>query len=152
MAEVKLGRLAEEKGTNRAVKSFGRRMVDDNIKNARQMRTIVPQQSLTTVSGLDKADQNIYDQLSKLSGHDFDRAYARDTVRADAEILTEYLRESMVGENAAVKTYAVRSLPKLDKHLVMARKMQKAVNRKAHDSENRPASAAKGRNYSEPAT
>jgi putative membrane protein len=35
MAEVKLGQLAQERGSNDAVKSFGKRMVDDHSRQAR---------------------------------------------------------------------------------------------------------------------
>jgi putative membrane protein len=134
MVQIKLGQLAEEKGTIRAVKNFSKRVVEDDTKNAKQLKNIASQQSLTLPSGIEKADQNTFDQLSKLPGENFDRAYADDMVRNHTADVTEYLREGMNGQNAALKRYAVRSLPMLERHLDMTRKMEAAVNRKANES------------------
>jgi putative membrane protein len=72
-AALLLGRLAEEQGTIPAVKNFGKRMVDDDTKNAKQLKNIASRQSLTLPSKIDNADQNTFNQLSKIPGDDFDR-------------------------------------------------------------------------------
>src|SRR5437868_10901229 len=77
MAEVKLGQLAEERGSNPAVKNFGRRMVQDHSKANEQLKSATSKESIPLPSELDKSDQATYDRLSKLSGDAFDRAYAR---------------------------------------------------------------------------
>src|SRR5438270_3176491 len=40
MAEVKLGKLAQENGMNRAVKEFGKRMEKDHSKAADQLKNV----------------------------------------------------------------------------------------------------------------
>src|ERR1700676_2446103 len=47
MAEVKLGQLAQEKGSNDAVKSFGKRMVDDHSKAGDKLKVVASRESIT---------------------------------------------------------------------------------------------------------
>src|SRR5689334_21475674 len=81
MAEVKLGQLAEERGSNPAVKTFGRRMVQDHSKADNELKGAASKENMELPTEMDKSDQAAYDRLSKLSGDSFDRAYARDMVR-----------------------------------------------------------------------
>src|SRR5579864_6809006 len=80
MAEVKLGQLAEEKGTNPAVRDFAKRMVQDHSQNEKDLENTASREDVALPNGIDKADQATYDRLSKLSGDAFDRAYAHDMV------------------------------------------------------------------------
>src|SRR5690242_8525302 len=65
MAEVKLGQLAEEKGSNPAVKNFGRRMVQDHSKANDQLKSATSKESIPLPNEVDKSDQATYDRLSK---------------------------------------------------------------------------------------
>ena len=43
MAEIQMGRLAQEKGSSRDVKNFGRKMVQDHTKLGDQMKQVASQ-------------------------------------------------------------------------------------------------------------
>jgi putative membrane protein len=81
MAEVKLGQLAEEKGSSDSVKSFGKRMVDDHSKAGDKLKEVASRENITLPTDISAKDQATYDRLSKLNGAAFDRAYARDMVK-----------------------------------------------------------------------
>jgi putative membrane protein len=68
MAEVKLGQLAQEKGSNDSVKSFGKRMVDDHSKANDKLKEVASRESITLPNDLSAKDQATYDRLSKLNG------------------------------------------------------------------------------------
>src|SRR5271168_3599065 len=85
MAEVKLGQLAQEKGTSDSVKKFGQRMVEDHTKAGDELRRSASQENITLPDAISAKDKATYDSLSKLSGATFDRAYARDMVRDHEE-------------------------------------------------------------------
>ena len=76
MAEVKLGQLAEEKGSNDTVKSFGKRMVEDHSKAGDKLKEVASRESITLPTDISAKDQATYDRLAKLNGAAFDRAYA----------------------------------------------------------------------------
>ena len=128
MAEVKLGQLAEERGSNPAVKNFGRRMVQDHSKANEQLKNATSTESIPLPNEIDKSDQATYDRLSKLSGDAFDRAYARDMVKDHSKDVSEFQKEAKNGQNDAIKNFAAQTLPILQNHLDQARQMEQAVN------------------------
>ena len=50
LGEVQLGKLAEQKGNNPAIREFGRRMVEDHTKAEDNLRQIAQQQGVTLPS------------------------------------------------------------------------------------------------------
>lgn len=129
MAEVKLGELAEEKAGSEAVKSFGKRMVDDHSKAGEKLKATAQSENIDLPTELKPADQAAYDRLSKLSGTEFDRAYMQMMVKDHEEDVSEFKREAASGRNQALKDFAAQTLPTLEDHLKEARDI--AANRKA---------------------
>src|SRR5579883_1357758 len=116
MAEVKLGELAEQKGTIPSVKNFGKRMVQDHSKNDQELKGVASRENVALPSQFNKMDQDTYDRLSKLSGEAFDRAYARDMVKDHTRDVSEFQKEAKDGRNAAIKNYAAQTVPVLQTH------------------------------------
>lgn len=141
MAEVKLGQLAEQKGTSSAVKDFGQRMVQDHSKANDQLKDVAAKDSIKLPNGLTKKDQATYDRLSKLSGSAFDRAYARDMVKDHEADISDFKTEASNGQNPDMKDFASQTLPTLQSHLQMAQQMEQstgggaATNSTGHSSE-----------------
>ena len=126
-AEVKLGQLAQEKGTSEAVKAFGKRMETDHSKAGDKLKDVASKNNINLPSGMNKKDQATYDRLSKLSGPAFDRAYAQDMVTDHQEDIAEFKKEANDGENKDIKNFASSTLPTLEDHLKQAREMEKTV-------------------------
>jgi putative membrane protein len=126
-AEVKLGRLAQEKGMSDSVKNFGKRMVDDHSKAGDNLKAAATQSNIDLPSGLSTKDQVTYDRLSKLSGTEFDQAYARDMVRDHVHDVAAFRQESSGGKDDNIKTFATQTLPTLQDHLKDARAMARDV-------------------------
>ena len=127
MAEVKLGQLAQEKGSNDSVKSFGKRMVDDHSKAGDKLKEVASHESITLPSDLSAKDQATYDRLSKLNGAAFDRAYARDMVKDHETDVAAFQKEANAGKNDSLKSFASETLPTLQDHLKQAKEMMKTV-------------------------
>jgi putative membrane protein len=136
MAEVKLGQLAQEKGSSQAVKDFGKRMVDDHNKANDQLKQAASKQSIDLPSDVKPRDKAQYDKLSKLSGTDFDRAYARMMVRDHNKDVAEFQREANNGKDSDLKSFASSTLPTLQDHLKMARDMEKEVGQSTRSNTN----------------
>jgi putative membrane protein len=127
MAEVKLGQLAQEKGSNDLVKSFAKRMVDDHSKANDKLKEVASRESITLPNDLSAKDQATYDRLSKLNGAAFDRAYARDMVKDHETDVAAFQKEANGGKTDSLKSFASETLPTLQDHLKQAKEMMKNV-------------------------
>jgi putative membrane protein len=130
MAEVKLGQLAQEKGSSKAVKEFGKRMENDHSKAGDQLKDVASKNNIDLPADMDKKDQATYDHLSKLSGAEFDRVYAQHMVTDHEKDVEEFKKEASTGKNPDVKSFASKTLPTLQDHLRQAREMEKSVSAK----------------------
>ena len=127
MAEIKLGQLAEDKGTNDAVKAFGKRMFEDHTKAGDDLKAAAVKSNINIPTDVTARDQATYDRLAKLSGSAFDQAYATQMVRDHARTIAAFKHESESGTDANIKSFAAETLPTLQQHLKQARQMAQAV-------------------------
>lgn len=128
MAEVKLGQLAQDKGSNDAVKSFGKRMMDDHSKANDKLKDAASKDNVTLPTDVSAKDQATYDKLSKLNGAAFDRAYAKDMVKDHQTDVSQFQKEASAGKSDSLKGFASETLPTLQAHLKEAKEMAKSVS------------------------
>ena len=127
LAEVELGKLAQQKAQSDQVKNFGKRMVDDHSKANDELKTLAQNKKITLPTDLDPKDKAVRDRLSKLSGDAFDRAYMNAMVRDHRKDVNEFKMESTKGKDADIKGFASKTLPTLEDHLKLAQETDKAV-------------------------
>lgn len=127
MAEVQLGKLAQKKGSSQSVKDFGTRMVKDHSAANDKLKAVASKDGMTLPGGMNHEDQATYDKLSKLSGLDFDKAYAQDMVQDHQKDVAAFQKEANGGTNPDLKNFASQTLPTLQDHLNMAQQMQQSV-------------------------
>jgi putative membrane protein len=143
MAEIKLGKLAADSGSSQAVKTFGTRMVAEQTKAGDKLKEAAALEHITLPADLAARDQATYDRLSKLSGADFDRAYAQDMVKDHQQDLQVFDREAKRGKDAAIRGFASETVPMIQQHLEQAKEMLKTVSptssRRTNGSTGRPA-------------
>jgi predicted outer membrane protein len=131
MAQVTLAQLAEEKAANTTVKRFAKRMVEENTRATDQLKDAALKANIPLPTNLDPKDQATYDALAKLSGADFDKAYAKEMVKDHQQDVTEFRDEANSGRKSAIKTFAMHNLPVRQQHLKMALQMEQTVSNTA---------------------
>lgn len=127
MAEVRLGQLAQDKGSSDAVKAFGKRMFEDHTKAGDDLKAAAVKSNINLPSDISARDQATYGRLAKLSGPAFDQAYARNMVRDHVHDVAAFKNESANGTDPNIKSFATDTLPTLQEHLKQARQMAQAV-------------------------
>jgi putative membrane protein len=121
MMEVELGRLATQKGMSDSVKQFGQRMVDDHSLANTELMQLANSKGITLPTALDTKHRNEIDKFSKLSGAEFDRAYAKAMLKDHEKAVSNFQKESTRAGDVDLKAFASKTLPTLQDHLQMAR-------------------------------
>lgn len=129
LAEVQLGKLAQERASNRQVATFARRMVDDHSRANDDLRRLAAKKGVTLPSSLDAEHQAARDRLSKLSGAAFDRAYMELMTTDHDHTVEEFRRASSSSKDEEIRAFAARTLPTLEEHRREARRIHDALAR-----------------------
>ncbi|WP_205510922.1 DUF4142 domain-containing protein [Longitalea arenae] len=127
MAEVQLGKMAQEKATNPRVKNFAEMMVRDHSEANTQLQSIAQQKNVTLRKDLEGDHKNHYEDLSKKKGADFDREYMKMMVDDHQDDINAFEKIAENGTDPDVKTFASQKLPTLRKHLDSAKAIQKSL-------------------------
>jgi putative membrane protein len=127
-AEIQMGQLASQRGSNEVVKAFGARMVVQHGAAADQLKAAAQKENINLPEKLSSREQQTYDRLAHLSGSAFDRAYAQNMVEDHEKDLAAFQNEANSGKDENMKTFAAQTIPMIQEHLNQAREMLKAVS------------------------
>ena len=122
LAEVQVGKLAQEKGQNDAVRSFGQTLVADHSDANQKAAKVADQLGVKPPTEPNAKQKAVYDKLSKLSGNAFDRTFAKEMVADHKKDIKEFEKEAKKTDPAG--KFAGDALPVLHKHLEMAEGLQ----------------------------
>jgi putative membrane protein len=125
LAEIQMGKLAQQKGQSQDVKSYGQMLVTDHSQANDQAKKVADQIDVTAPNGPSAKQKQMCDRMSKLSGKAFDRSFAKEMVADHKKDISEYRKESQK-KNDPAADYAKQSLPVLQKHLEAAEKLQRS--------------------------
>ena len=129
LTEVELGKLAQEKGSSEAVKEFGKKMVDDHTKSSEAIAQVASKVSVEVPSELPKGGRKAKEKLAKLSGPEFDKAYAKLMLNDHREDVDSFTQAARYGTAPDVKEFAVKTLPTLQQHRKMAEELEASVKK-----------------------
>ncbi len=120
LAEVQLGKLAQENAGSPQVKQFGERMVTDHSKANQELMQIAQKNNLTLPSQPAPAHAAMAQKLHSSKGAAFDAAYMQDMVSDHREDVADFRRAAQTAQDPVVKAFAQKYLPALEQHLSMA--------------------------------
>lgn len=125
--EITFSKLAAQKGTNPQVKAYAEKMVADHTKLDDQMKPFASQMGVTPATSLDAAHQQKFDQLSSLSGADFDKAYMSDMDTDHHAALDVFKQEESSTTDTKLKVAVAKGEKVVAQHTMMADKMCKRM-------------------------
>jgi putative membrane protein len=117
MAEVELGKLAEQKGASADVRQFGQKMVEDHTRLGSQMKQVAQNIGVRDPHGLSKKDQKLVAKLESLSGAQFDDAYIQVMVKDHKKDLSDFRQEVGNTQNNSLRQVAEQGAKVIDGHL-----------------------------------
>ena len=127
MAEVEMGKLAQEKGRNQRVKHFGEMMVQDHSKANDELKSLAGKKNVTLPADVSEDHKKHKDDLSKKSGKDFDKSYMDMMVDGHQKTIDAFEKTSSNTKDADVKAWVDKILPTLRVHLDSAKAIKSAL-------------------------
>jgi putative membrane protein len=121
IAEIDVGKLAQEKGQSEAVKQYGAMLVKDHGAHKAKAEEVASQLGVTPPTGSSFGEKATYAKLKLLSGNSFDRSFAKSMVKDHQEDIKEFQKEA--SKNDAAGQLAKETLPTLRHHLEVAQKL-----------------------------
>jgi putative membrane protein len=119
LLQVKLGQLAQKKGTSPAVVEFGKRMVTDYSKANEELKAAAKAAGFPSPV-LMRQDQQIFDRINRMGHSSFDKAYMAEMVAQHTEAVRLFKGESAGGRVQSLKQLASRMLPEMEQRLSLA--------------------------------
>jgi putative membrane protein len=145
MAEVELGRMAQQRATSPEVKQFAEMMVRDHTQAGDSLRQVAQQHAIDARAEIQDRHRDLMDRLSNLKGADFDREYMDAMVDSHQSMINHLQSradQDRFGENkgavtpepsdnpveASLNQWAATALPTTQKHLDEARRVSDGLN------------------------
>jgi putative membrane protein len=119
MAEVELGKLAQRRGTDPAVKEFAGQMVKDHEKANAELRALAEKKKLDVPTALDGEHATVMHRLSAKPASEFDSEYSKQMVKAHDAAVTLF-SDAAALRDKDLAAFAKATLPTLRNHQQMA--------------------------------
>ena len=124
--EVQSSELALQKHPDRDTKPFANQMIKDHTAANKQLKSLVSKGKVdaTLPTALDADHQKMLDDLRSLDGKQFDETYDKDQLEGHEQAVDLFRAYAQNGDNKELKSWAAKTLPHLEHHLAMAKKLQ----------------------------
>lgn len=127
--EVEASKLAGERAKSEEVKTFATLMVKDHTAANQEGASIAGSKGITPPAAPSAMQQDKLKKLEGMKDAEFDKAYAKEIgVAAHEEAVKLFEDATGALKDPDLKAFAVKTLPKLKKHLGMARDVEKKVS------------------------
>lgn len=121
--EIRSSQLALQKSSNAEVRQYAQQMIQEHTQSTRQLTQLAAQRGVTLPNAPAPFNQAVIQQLSTLSGAEFDRAYLEAQTNGHMQTVAVFRTQVGQGQDAAVKQFAARLLPTIEGHYEVASQM-----------------------------
>jgi putative membrane protein len=130
LAEIELGKLAQQKGTNPEVKKYGKMLVDEHTKAASEVSALAKAKNFTLPTSLTEEGQEEYKKLNEKTGLDFDKKFVDMMVDGHEKAIDKLQKASKDATDADVKLWASNNIAGLTAHLEHAKLLKQNLDKK----------------------
>lgn len=130
LAEIELGKLAQQKGTNAEVKKFGKMLVDEHTKSASEVSALAKAKNFTLPTSVTEDGQEEYKKLNEKSGLDFDKKFVDMMIDGHEKAIDKLQKASKDATDNDVKLWASNNIAPLTAHLEHAKLLKQNLDKK----------------------
>jgi putative membrane protein len=122
---VEAGKLAAQRASSEGVKKFGQHAIEHHSQINDELMKLASTKGVTLPKKMGKTEQEKLNNLAKLSGPNFDKAYIEMEIKDHSKDLSAFQKEAKDGKDPDVKAWAAKTVPTIEEHLKMARDISK---------------------------
>jgi len=126
LLQVKLGKLAQEKGSSEVVRDFGKRLMAEYSKTNEELAAGAKQAAYPRPVLL-RPHQQIFDRFNSMGRSAFDKNYMAEMVSEHDEMAGLFQKEAKDGRVQSIKQLAASMLPAVQQHQALATQTASAV-------------------------
>jgi putative membrane protein len=126
LLQMRLGKLAEQKGSSAAVRDFGKRMQADYAK-ANEDIAAAAKQSAYPAPVMLRQHQQLVERFVRTGKGSFDKKYMAEMMAEHGDAARLFQQEAESGRVAALKQLAAKLLPTVQQHSALASQTAGAV-------------------------
>ena len=119
--EIAAGKLAQDKGLSKDVKSFGKTLVTDHTAADKKVVALAKQEKIDLPAEEPAAD--MMDKLKATAATEFDRTFASEMLDDHRKDVTEAKEARDATKDAKLKSLLAATIPVLEKHRDTAQKL-----------------------------
>ena len=128
LAEVRLGEMAAQRATNKKVKDMGKMLAEDHRAVNQELKGLARQRNVSLPDSVGDDKRKEIDKLGDKKGKDFDKSYINEMISSHERSVDLFQKQVDNGNDAAVKTFAANTLPRLQMHLDSLKSIKKAID------------------------
>jgi putative membrane protein len=121
---VKMAELAVEKASNPEVKALAATLVTDHTGANAELDALATKKGVDVSAVIDPDAAKTFQDLEKLSGTDFDKAFLDAAVKGHKNCVENFEAASKDAADSDLKIWVVKMTPVLKGHLALAEKLQ----------------------------
>jgi putative membrane protein len=123
-AQVTFAKMAQQQAASPEVMRYAEQTIgEQETMNRRLDRIAVQEDGIIPPSGLDAAHLAMRDQLARLSGDAFDRAYLENEVRDGQAAIADFKEELESGAEPVLNKFVAKALPLVERRVELAQSM-----------------------------
>lgn len=124
LTEIELGTIAQQNGSDLAVKHAGEEAVRDYSKMNESLKTLADKKNITVPTIPGKKSVKAIKEIKERSGNIFDRAYTKRMVYAHTREIKTFEDAVEKATDMDIKTFASETLPMLKRQLIAAEELK----------------------------
>ena len=121
--EIEMGKLAQEKGQSKDVKSFGKTLVTDHTAADKKVVALAKQEKIDLATAMPPMKTDKMAPLKNAVGAEFDKAFATAMLEDHTKDVDEAKGARSVTTDAKLKALLDSTIPVLEKHRETAQKL-----------------------------
>lgn len=127
LAEIQMGQLGVSKARNSEVQKLAGQIVADHEAANAKLSALLSKKGATLPTEQKEKHKDHYEDLAKLDGDKFDKAFVEMMVTDHKKDVDAYETAAKSADDSDLRNYAVSTLPTLQKHLTMAQTIHKSM-------------------------